>query len=223
MRRLLLPILVAVAVSAGCSTSTHIDEFRVADSDLTLDEAEKIVVLGRRQAGEYETEPAFISCIGGKLAASGAVSVFSEQEFIDRLYPWFEPRTAPLNLKRMRKMLRDPMIAERIDALNVRYMIWVDGNTEVTDQKGSMSCVAGPGGGGCLGFSTWDKASEYEAIIWDLKEGDEKGRVRVDAKGSSYVIAVIAPIPFIAQVQGQACNSLGKQLRSFFTRVPSGG
>lgn len=206
----------------GCTTSTNIDEYRDHGTNITLDSSEKVVVLGRRQAGEYETEPGFISCIGGKLSNGGEVNVYPEIDFIDKMYPWFEPRTAPLKLKRMQRMLQEPMIADNIRGLGIRYMIWVDGNTEVTESEGSLSCGIGPGGGGCFGFATWDKSSQYEAIIWDLQDVDEEGRVRVDAKGSSYLIAVVAPVPFIARVQAEACDGIGKQLRSFFSKASAG-
>ncbi len=215
----LIGIIPLIVLVCSCTTSTNIDEYRGKDTSIVLDSSEKVVVLGRRQAGEYETEPDFISCIGNKLANGGIVSVYPEEEFIDQLYPWFEPRTAPLHLKRMQRMLQEPMIAERVKDIGVRYMIWVDGNTEVTESDGSLSCAVGPGGGGCFGFATWDKASDYEAIIWDLQDVDEEGRVRVDARGSSYLIAVVAPVPFIARVQSEACDGIGKQLRTFFTKA----
>ena len=184
---------------------------------LAVDGSETLVLLGRRHAGHYEAEPEFISCIGNKLAAGKKLNVIDEQQFIDSLYPWFEPRTAPLNLKRLQHMLNEPLLASHIKGMGVRYMIWVDGNTETTDKSGSVSCAIGPGGGGCFGFSTWDKESSYEAIIWDVADFTDKGRVRVDAKGSSYMVAVGAPIPFIARVQGEACDGLGNQLREFFS------
>lgn len=217
MRYLKIISLVAtLSLLGACTTSTTIDEYREIDTQLILASDERVVVLGRRQSGEYETEPDFIDCIGKKLASSGQVKVVPEQQFLDNVYPWFEPRTAPLQLKRMGMMLSEPMIADRIQSMGVRYMIWVDGNTETTESDGSISCAIGPGGGGCFGFATWDKESTYEATIWDLDVPDLKGRVRVDAKGSSYLLGIGAPIPFIARVQDGACTGIGNQLRSFF-------
>lgn len=214
-----LPLaIVALLFISGCSTSTTIDEYRVTDTHLDLNEGEKIVIMGRRHAGEYETEPDFISCIGNRLAYGGNLPVMPEQQFLDNFYPWFEPRVAPLKLKRLERMLIDPMIAENIKSKGIRYMVWVDGNTETTEKNGSFSCAIGPGGGGCFGFASWDKASIYEAVIWDLKQLDERGRVKVETKGSSYLLAVGAPIPFIARVQGDACEGIGNRLTGFFLK-----
>lgn len=202
-------------VGAGCTTTT-VDEYREDSKRLDLKNGEAIVVLGRRHAAQYETEPDFIECIGDKIGSAARVDVVAEPEFMDATYPWFEPRTAPLGLKRMGKMLREPMIAERIRGRHIRYMIWVDGSTETTDREGSVSCAIGPGGGGCFGFATWEKEAVYEAVIWDLSTLLEQGRVKVKAKGSSYMVAVGLPVPIIAQVQGQACEGIGNQLGTFF-------
>lgn len=217
MRSLALKIsLVVTLLALGACTTTTVDEYRENSTTLSLDNSERVVILGRRHYADYETEPDFIDCIGEKLNADREVSVLPEREFVDLLYPWFEPRTAPLGLKRLAKILNEPMIAQRFNNQGLRYMIWIDGSTETTDRDGSVSCAVGPGGGGCFGFATWEKTGTYEAIIWDLQTLKESGRVKVEARGSSYMVAVILPIPIIAQVQDQACDGIGQQLRTFF-------
>ncbi len=217
MNKTFLPVVTVLALLlAGCTT-TRVDEHREVLSQLELNGDDKVVVLGRRHAGHYETEPDFIDCIGGRLDDAEGVVVVPEKTFIDSFYPWFEPRTAPLKLNRVEAMLADPLIGDKIRQSGIRYMIWVDGNTETENSNGSISCAIGPGGGGCFGFATWDKVSHYEAVIWDLDDVDDKGHVMVDAHGSSYLLAIGAPIPFIARVQGQACSGIGNQLRAFFT------
>lgn len=216
MKSLAAGISLVCLLTLSACTTTIVDEYRENSTTLTLDSSERVVVLGRRHYADYETEPDFIDCIGEKLNADREVSVLPEREFTDLLYPWFEPRTAPLGLKRLAKMLDEPMIAQRFKEQGLRYMIWIDGSTETTDRGGSVSCAIGPGGGGCFGFATWEKTGTYEAIIWDLQTLEESGRVKVEARGSSYMVAIILPIPIIAQVQDQACDGIGLQLRTFF-------
>ncbi len=217
MRKIRLnTILIALyVILTGCTTTT-VDEYRESNEQLSIQHNDKVVVLGRRHASNHETEPDFISCIGKELGKAAALNVIDEPAFMDSVYPWFEPRTAPLGLIRMGKMLSEPIIATRIRSQNLRYIIWIDGSTETTDREGSVSCAIGPGGGGCFGFATWEKQGVYEAIIWDLKDLAEHGRIKVKAKGSSYMIAIGLPIPIIAQVQDQACEGISKQLRAFF-------
>jgi hypothetical protein len=145
------------------------------------------------------------------------ISVMPEQQFIDSIYPWFEPRTAPKGLKRLTRLMQDPDIKSQVDRQRVRYLVWLDGSTETHDQGGSISCAIGPGGGGCFVYAQWEKSSIYEAIVWDLNDFSEKGRLRVDSAGTSYLIGAVAPIPLLTPVKKDACSSLGKQLKQFFS------
>jgi hypothetical protein len=113
--------------------------------------------------------------------------------------------------------MRNPSIKTVVDNQSVRYLVWLDGSTETLDKGGSISCAIGPGGGGCFGFAQWNKLSVYEAIVWDLQDLQEMGRLRVDSEGTSYLIGAVAPIPLLTPVKSDACSSLGKQLKTFFS------
>ncbi len=200
-------------VLSGCTTVV-IDEYRETASHLDGDRS--VVVLGRRHSSDYETEPELIACIGDVLAAgSDGITVVPEQEFLDRLYPWFEPRTAPMNLKRLNRLVERQEVAQTLEAYNISYIIWIDGNTETTDSSGSIGCSIGTGGAGCFGFGTWDKESDYEASIWDYDQRRLSGKISAGATGTSYMPAVVVPIPLIARVQANACKGMGSQLRHF--------
>lgn len=211
----LIPLLFSVAL-VGCSATTTIDEYRPTGEAIELNANERVVVLGRRDAGHYETDREFIGCVGDKMR-SADIQVLPEQEFIDAIYPWFEPRTAPKGLPRLKRLMQDASVKTQVDKRNVRYLVWLDGSTETLDSGGSISCAIGPGGGGCFGFAQWDKVSVYEAIVWDLNELTEKGRLRVDSEGTSYLIGAVAPIPFLTPVKSDACSSMGNQLKNFFS------
>jgi hypothetical protein len=216
MIRTLLKLLMLITLLGGCAATTTIDEFRPTDRLMHLGSGEKVVILGRRDAGHYETDQDFVDCVAGKLRGPNML-VMDEQTFIDAIYPWFEPRTAPKSLGRLTRLMEEPMIRKKVNSDQIRYLVWLDGSTETQGAAGSMSCSISPAGGGCFGFTQWDKASKYEAIVWDLRDMTEKGRVRVDSEGTSYLIGVVAPIPLLSPVKSDACAGLGKQLKSYFT------
>jgi hypothetical protein len=128
---------------------------------------ETVVILAKPRVDGASSEDEFMDCVGNKLATSAGIAVAPNNEFVDRLFPWFEPSTAPQRAEGVRRLLARPMIAERIAETGVRYLVWLDGNTRKIDSGGSMSCAVGPGVAGCLGFGWWEKESAYEATIWD--------------------------------------------------------
>jgi hypothetical protein len=208
-----MKVLVLLSVSA-CTTVT-IDQVRLQASGLIS--GESVVVLGRRSGSDYETEPELISCVGKNLAqGENAINVIPEAEFIDSLYPWFEVRTAPTQVADLHRLLGYEKISQIIDDYKVHYIIWIDGNTETTRSSGSISCSLGGTGISCFGFGTWDKKASYEASVWDYQTKQQIGKVRSMAEGTSYVPAVVVPIPIIAPVQGDACEAMALQLQSFF-------
>ncbi|MFT6407986.1 MAG: hypothetical protein ACJAQ6_001402 [Arenicella sp.] len=217
--KLLLFSTVAILFS-GCTT-INVDHVRLKET-AELKEGDAMVVLGRHQTAEIQTESSLVSCIGSRLArGTSDVRIIAEAEFVDAFYPWFEARTAPLHPKKLRKVLDQPMVAEKIKDLNIRYFIWVEGSTERTNSAGSMTCSIGPGGGGCFGFGSWEDTSNYETTIWDLDTFSEVGRVSTEAVGTSYMPAFVIPIPLLAQVEGDACQGMSNQLVRFFTKDPS--
>lgn len=218
IRRLSVCILAATAaLLSGCVTST-VDEMVFNTPTVESMEDASVVILGRRHASDYETEPDFIKCVGDHISRGNrSVEVIGELEFMNALYPWFEPRTAPLRPSDIDRLLLQPPVAEKLADLKTEYMIWIDGSTVQTNASGSMSCGVGPGGAGCFGFGTWGNDANYEATIWGFTDRAEVGRVSTSTTGQSYMPAVIVPIPIIAPVKGTACDSLGDQLLQFLS------
>ena len=210
----LLIVLGFSTALSGCVTAT-VQQVRETNTSMSADDA--IVVLGRRnRPSQAESELDFIDCVARNVSGGDdGVQVITEQEFMDALFPWFEPRTAPLNTNELPELLQQPVLAERLRDIGLKYLVWLEGSTRQTGQSGSMSCSLTPGGGGCFGFLTWEKDSSYEASIWDAHSAKTAGRVSSDAAGTSYMPALVVPIPIIARVQSQACTSLAGQLKQF--------
>ncbi len=218
MKTPFLAVTLLAILLGGCASTTTIDDYRPTTELIEISSGEKVAVLGRRDAGHYETDTSFIECIGNQLDGSH-FEVMPEREFVDALYPWFEPRTAPKGIKRLRKLMSDPYIQARVSERNIRYLVWLDGEVESAGHAGTMSCGMGPTGAGCFGYASWDKNVFFEAVVWDLSDVTEEARIRVDAEGTSYVIGIVAPIPLISPVKSQACQGMGDKLRSYFSQT----
>ncbi len=203
-----------IGLAQACTTTT-IDEYRQEGVELIPDRS--VVVLGRRHTSGAVTEPFVTSCIAAQLGKGrNPISVIGEQDFQDSLYPWFEPRTAPLQLSRLKAVLAKPLIAEEVKNMGLQYIVWVDGSTQRGASAGGMSCSIGVGGAGCLGFGTWEDDGEYEVSIWDITQDQPVAELSASAEGTSYMPAVVVPVPLIARVKTSICNSLSKQINQMF-------
>jgi len=205
-------VLLAISL-AGCVTSRVED----AREGLTgIEEGESIVIMAKSYHLGNETEEKYINCIEKALGnGSKGLRVIPHREFVDSLFPWFEPRTAPAETKNLPKLMERPGVAEKIAQQGIRYIIWLDGDTERVAGGGSLSCAAGPGGGGCFGFAWWQNDADYNASVWDLDGLESAGTVSTDVSGTSFLPALVVPIPLIARTQSKACKSLAGQLRAF--------
>ena len=125
MKPLLPLILMSVAMLGGCVTAS-VDEMTFDTATAGMTDG-NLVILGRRHAPDYDTEPDFIDCIGGHISrGSESISVIPERQFVDSLYPWFEPRTAPLSIESVGRLMVLPTVASRLQELNVSYMVLID-------------------------------------------------------------------------------------------------
>ncbi|MBP6725567.1 MAG: hypothetical protein KA137_12035, partial [Halioglobus sp.] len=107
---------------SGCVTAT-VDQMVYNKPENGIGEA-TVVVLGRRHASDYDTEPDFVECVGDHLAGGeDNIRVIGELEFVNQFYPWFEPRTAPLQIADLERLMqKQPVVAERLAAMNTQYM-----------------------------------------------------------------------------------------------------
>ena len=205
-------ILASFALSA-CVT-TRVEDVRTGATG--LESGEGVVIMAKSYHLGNVTEADFISCVGSQLGnGSKRLRVIPNSTFVDSLFPWFEPRTAPAETEGLNALLTRPGVEQQIERQGVRYIIWLDGNTDRVAGGGSLSCAAGPGGAGCFGFAWWQNDSNYEASIWDLKGQEAAGTVSADVSGTSFIPALVIPIPLIARTQAKACQGMADQLRNF--------
>ena len=214
-RNSLLVVLAALGLG-GCVTS-HVEDARETVTGIGADET--IVIMAKSYHQGNETESDYVTCVENSLrSGSKGINVVPHQQFVDELFPWFEPRTAPGDTKGLPVLMDRPGVKQAVQDMGVRYIVWLDGDTERVAEGGSLSCAAGPGGGGCFGFAWWQNDADYQATVWDLDDFESAGSVTADVSGTSFLPALVVPIPLIARAQNRACKGLANQLRSFITQ-----
>lgn len=210
-RLLILAAAAALSVLATACVTSKVEQLRQAPKAVVVLAGESVVILGRRQRGDRESEASFNNCVADSLRTR-RLPIYSEQRFIDSLFPWLEPRTAPISAEALSALLEDPTIADRVKSTGVRFMVWIDGETEKIDGGGSVGCGISPAGGGCFGFGWWEKESKYDVSVWDVTTRAAVGKVTVNASGTSYMPAIVVPIPLIARTEAAACNGVATQV-----------
>jgi len=207
-------VVAATAALLGACVTSRVENIR--EGNTGIEEGEGIVIMAKSYHLGNETEAKFISCVGDSVGRGRTgLRVIPNSEFVDALFPWFEPRTAPAETKGLPTLMSRPGVAEMIKEKGVRYVVWLDGDTDKVAGGGSLSCAAGPGGGGCFGFAWWQNDANYEASVWDLDGLEDAGTVSADVSGTSFLPAIVVPIPLIARTQTKACNALADQLKLF--------
>ena len=213
-------MLATVAVSLSACVTSRIEDARQGGTG--INEGEGVVIMAKSYHLGNETESKFIDCVGSAMGrGSDRLRVVPDEEFVDALFPWFEPRTAPADTKGLPDLMAKPGVPEMIREKGVRYVIWLDGDTDRVAGGGSLSCAAGPGGGGCFGFAWWQNDAKYQASVWDLSGLEDAGTVKADYSGTSFLPAIVVPIPLIARTQSKACKGLSDQLKLFITDAPA--
>lgn len=211
--RTLLLIAGISAFSTGCMT-TRIEEFK--NSATGIKSGESVVILEASYHTGNETEDGFVDCVTSRVKRGRhGITVFSDEQFVDALFPWFEPRTMPTGPEALPELFKRPEVEKRLSESGVRYIIWVRGDTEKSSSGGSLSCAIAPGAGGCFGLAWWENDSSYAAAIWDIRGGKSAGEVSADVHGTSVIPAFIIPLPLIARTKAAACKGLARELLSF--------
>lgn len=220
-RRMLKSGCVALlGLSLSACVTSRIEDTR--EGVTGLNDGEGVVIMAKSYHLGNETESKFIDCVGESMGRGATgLRVIPNHEFVDALFPWFEPRTAPADTKGLPDLMSRPGVPEMIRDKGVRYVIWLDGDTDRVAGGGSLSCAAGPGGGGCFGFAWWQNDAKYEASVWDLSGLEDAGTVSADFSGTSFLPAIVVPIPLIARTQSKACRGLSDQLKLFIVDEPA--
>ncbi len=209
-------LALAVPLIGACGVTARLEPYK--QTDAVIAEGEHVVVLARKHHSTHEAEEDFVQCLSDGLAdGKNGLDVHSSKDFEDKMYPWFEPSTAPLSTDDLTALLARPGVLDQVRSTGVRYVVWVDGSTDRVASGGGITCAAGVGGAGCMGLAWWEDDSRYDLTVWDVETGESEGTIYADYKGRSVMPAIIIPIPLITRPQAHACRGVTDQLRQFLT------
>jgi hypothetical protein len=219
MKSRIILIPVALALLAGCMHA-RTDESRELPTAITSDES--IVVLAKPQIEGAGAEAKFLDCVGDHLKdGATAISVKSNEAFTDALFPWFEPGRFRHGPKASLRCCHSLASANswRLPACAMWYGSTATRARPMAAAASQRHRARRPD----VGFGWWEKESSYEATVWDLKQSRSVGSIGTNVTGTSAIVGVVVPLPFIARVQGTACNRIAAQLHSFLAGTATGG
>lgn len=136
----------------------------------------------------------------------------SRADFIKTAFPNLPIDSAPTDLRYVRVVLESPTIRHRLEPINLRYIIYVGGKTEI-EASHSWVVVGGYMAATAAGFSTWEKDTDVNALVFDLQNPKNATRSEEHSEGTSWVAGLF---PFVIGMstasENRACNEIGKQL-----------
>ena len=136
----------------------------------------------------------------------------SSSVFRDRLFPWFEPATAPDSVEELTEVLGNLPVRQRMQEFALRYVIAVSGDTdENTDTWGG--CFGGYAGAGCVGGLLLNKKTDLAATILDVRYLRQVSELAASGSGSSQAgMIVIVPYVTVSSTESSTCRVLAERI-----------
>ena len=88
---------------SGCMTAT-LEESRNTSTAIQAHEA--VVLLAKPHVEGITAEDDFMDCVGNKMSKQTGIQVVANDKFVDSMFPWLEPSTAPQRPEGVTKLLR---------------------------------------------------------------------------------------------------------------------
>ncbi len=207
MKNAIAIALIALTVSAGCTTGVGVIE-REIEGLSKLAQGESITLLPDQWLQGTSDDSNLAECVLDAMQSNApGLRYIPHQKFRDTLFPWLEPETLPPN-SQLEELLKNPLVADAVRKLDLRYIIIIKGNT-VEEGKGAVLF----GQAGIWGALWGKRKSRMAATLWDLKKIGPAPSVDVEAQGRYAFASAILPVLFIPAVtEGPACRELGERL-----------
>ena len=208
-------VSVIIIISASCASPTK--KTLEVKSDPNTHIQGKYVVFPLDSSSEYDKRLTY--CIEKNIFAMDLKesSLIHHRIFKDNLMPWFENDRLPKSVESLKVVLSKYLVRERLDSLNIRYLVYIAYKESFGDGIPALYCGAGYGAAGCLGLASFESESNVAAIVWDLKEVTKISEINATASGATIVAGYIIPFGFIAYTEEDACQKMSTGLTNYFS------
>lgn len=138
----------------------------------------------------------------------------SRDTFTQEMFPNLPQESAPLDLKSMTVLLGSEQFHERLNTLNMRYIIYVTGYTEIKESH-TWLAVFGYRFVTGVGMSEWDKETDVSTVVFDLKSSAELERTSNRTAGKSWIAGIFPIVVGVpANTEDAACHAVGIEIAS---------
>lgn len=139
----------------------------------------------------------------------------------DAFFPLMEPGTQPATAEEFAALLARADVKARLRK-RLDFLLAFSGGTE-EDTRGGVLCGAGYGGGGCFGLAWINKETRIDVVIWDIDQAVPVEAPTTLVEGTTWVPALLLPIPIVAMTESDACRDMGRQIVDFIGTRTRGG
>ncbi len=147
------------------------------------------------------------------------IRIVTATKFRDLAFPNRSFLDTPRSPQSLIPYLKSAQFQERIAPLRIRYLIILD----IEDWTYGRHIEVATGSGTPLWAfgQEWERSVQIEAVVFDIKEGWESGKVTSSSTGKSGAVIPVClciplfPIPYSPAQGSRACHELGKTLAIF--------
>ncbi len=211
--------LVIILSTSGCTTLTaEIDPSGIPAPAVEPIPAIVVVDSPRwdfRWTAEWSgTETGLADCLTSELAdRQNQYDLISANTFKQAAFPNLSADLAPDSPKYVKLALTHPDVQKRLQALRIKYLIYIAGTTEVTHDWGDVACYFGYGFGGCGGLIVADQTSDLSAMIMDIDASGSITNVEATNQGKNWLVVLgVLPIWNEAPTRQAACQDLARKV-----------
>jgi hypothetical protein len=175
---------IALILVGGCAT-TRVRENQHKPKELS--QLQKVTVIHLGKLSEDVAD-----CLEKTLPRiCPTLQFFPHEEFVDMLFPWFEPGVIPESKEDLEALLKNRVVQNRISKLGIRYVITLSGRTK-HDYSHSEVIIPSIY---AHNITKHKYSTDIWVHVWDLKELELLLKTDSHEHGTSYM-GVVYVVPF---------------------------